>query len=656
MLTQAGSGYSTCDGLDVTRWREDATSDCWGQYFYIRDLDGGGAWSAGRQPLAGDADDYETILGSDRAVFQRRDGDIETRSEIAVAADADAEVRRITLTNHGVLPRTLDVTSYAEVSLNSRRADQAHPAFAKLFLETEYLPAPPTLLCRRRPRARDQKPIWALHFLAGPERADTAVGVVEYETDRARFLGRGRSAACPAALDSGVALSGTVGPVLDPVFSLRRRVRLAPNTSAVLAFGTALAADRNEAVALARRFSDLAEVERTFQQSRTHSQATLVALGISPEDAALFHRLAAHVLFTGPALRSRESVIGNRLGQSGLWPYAISGDLPIVLARFSSPGQSNLASELIRAHAYWRRCGLVADLVLLHDADPADELHEQLEELVRLGPTSEMADKPGGVFLRGAAEMPAADVMLLEAAARAILRGDDGSLAEQLERAPDARHAAGRPARHSRHDDGHSEQVNPCRRGAVVCERVGRVHARRPGVRPDSSRSRAAAGSVEQRPREPWVRLPDHRGRRRLHLGGQRPDESPDAVEQRPGRRPSGRGPLSPRRGDWGVLVTDAGPLRRRRDDRRPSRAGLHALHQDQPRIRSRPPRLRLRYRSGEADSPSGQQPRRSAQTAVSNFLHRVGAGRAPRAGRTECAVHARLGERRPVRPQRLGG
>jgi cyclic beta-1,2-glucan synthetase len=220
------------------------------------------------------------------------------------------------------------------------------------------------------------------------------------------------------------------------VFSLRRRVRLAPGTSAVLAFGTAIAGDRNEAVVLAQRFSDLAEVARTFEQSTLQTDATLAALGISPEDAALFHRLAAHVLYTGPALRSRESVIGNRLGQSGLWPYAISGDLPIVLGRFSRSGQSNLARELIRAHAYWRRCGLEADLVLLHDADPADELHEQLDELVRLGPTSEMSDKPGGVFLRGAAEMPAADVMLLEAAARAMLRGDAGSLAEQLERVP----------------------------------------------------------------------------------------------------------------------------------------------------------------------------------------------------------------------------
>src|SRR5688572_18158851 len=400
MLTEAATGYSTCDGLDVTRWREDATSDCWGQFFYIRDLEDDRMWSAGRQPVNGEPDESETILGSDRAVFQRRDGDIETRTEIAVAADADVEVRRITLTNHGVLPRMLDVTSYAEVSLNSRRADQAHPAFAKLFLETEYVPEAATLLCRRRPRARDQDPIWCLHFLADAD-AGTAV---EYETDRARFLGRGRSVASPAALDSGVSLSGTVGSVLDPVFSLRRQVWLGANTSAVVAFGTALAADRNEALELAHRFTDLEEVARTFERSRTHSQQTLVALGISQDDAALFQRLAAHVLFSGPALRSRESVAGNRLGQPALWPYAISGDLPIVLARFSSRGPSNLASALIRAHDYWRRCGLKADLVLLHDADPADELHDQLNELVCSGPSSEMANQPGGVFLRSIAE------------------------------------------------------------------------------------------------------------------------------------------------------------------------------------------------------------------------------------------------------------
>jgi cellobiose phosphorylase len=439
VLTEAGSGYSTRDGLDVTRWREDATSDGWGQYCYIRDLDDGRAWSAGLQPLGADADDYEATLGSDRAVFRRRDADIETRYEVAVAPDADAEVRRVTLTNHGNRPRTLEVTSYAEIALNDRRADQAHPAFAKLFLQTEYLPAPPTLLCRRRPRARDQEPTWALHVLAGPEGAPgTAVGGVELETDRARFLGRGRSLARPAALESGVALTGTIGSVLDPILSLRRRVRLAKGASAVLAFGTAVATDRDKAVALARRLSDLAEVARTFEQAGIHNQAALAELGIAPQDTARFQRLAAHVLFTGPALRSRESVTGNRLGQSGLWPHAISGDLPIVLGRFAAASELDLAGELLRAHAYWRRCGLVADLVLLNDAGPADknELQRRLEELVRLAATAELVDKPGGVFLRAAAAMPAEGVMLLEAAARAILRGGDGLLAAQLERAP----------------------------------------------------------------------------------------------------------------------------------------------------------------------------------------------------------------------------
>ena len=328
------------------------------------------------------------------------------------------------------------MTSYAEIALNDRRADQAHPAFAKLFLQTEYLSTPPTLVCRRRPRARDQKPICALHVLAGPEIAQgcTTVGAVGYETDRARFLGRGRTAARPAALDSEGVLSGTVGSVLDPVLSLRRRVRLDPGASTVLAFITASAVDRDDAVALAHRYSDLAEVASAFEEARIHDLVTLAALGINREDAARFHRLAAHVLFTAPFLRSQESVVGNRLGQSGLWPHAISGDLPIVLARLAGPDEIGLAGALLRAHAYWRRCGLVADLVLLNDAAPPDELQHALEELIRLGPAADLAGKPGGVFLKTEVGMPPEDVKLLEAAARAILHGDEGTLAVQLNR------------------------------------------------------------------------------------------------------------------------------------------------------------------------------------------------------------------------------
>ena len=429
-LTVAGGGYSVVDGMDVTRWREDVTCDSWGQYCYVRDLDHGLVWSAGRQPLGSRADEYKAELHPDRAAFQRRDGEIETRYEVAVVADANAEVRRVTLKNHGDRPRALEVTSYAEIALNPRRADQAHPAFAKLFLETEYLPATGGLLCRRRPRASDQQPVWALHVLAGAE--GTALGDVQFETDRARFLGRGRSTGNPAALETPAHLSGTVGAVLDPVFSLRQSLKLAPGASTVLAFSTAAPRDRDQAVALSVRFSNLAEVNRVFDEAVQNGTAQLSALELALHDAALFQRLAAHVIITSPLLRSPASVASNKLGQPGLWRFGVSGDLPIVLLRISADTGQELAAQILQAHRYWRWCGLVADLVLLNDA--SDDLRRRLDNLIQSGPTAELADKPGGVFLRDAAALSAEEKTLLEAAARVILRDSDGALAEQLPR------------------------------------------------------------------------------------------------------------------------------------------------------------------------------------------------------------------------------
>ena len=511
-------------------------------------------------------------------------GTLRRATKSSVAPDADAEVRRITLRNEGPRVRTLDVTSYAEVALDQRRADQAHPAFAKLFLETEYLSAPPALLCRRRPRARDQQPIWALHVLSRPEEAPgVTVGDVEYKTDRARFLGRGRSAARPAALDAGSVLSGTVGPVLDPVLSLRCRVRLDPGTSTVLAFGTAIATDRDQAATLAGRLGDPAEVARIFGEAGIHDAAALTALAITAEDAARFRRLAAHVVFTGTALRSRESVAANRLGQSALWPHAISGDLPIVLARLASLDELALAGELLRAHAYLHRCGVVADLVLLNVGGPVDGLHERLEELVARGPVGELTDKPGGVFLRAAEAMSAEDVTLLEAAARAILRGSDGSLAAQLARAPApvtlpaAFIASGGPAT--------PRESHP----PVAVDRLLFGNGLG-GFTPDAQEYIVTVRGHE-RPPAPWsnVLANETFGCLITEAGagytwaGNSADEPPDSVEQRPGLRSAGRGALSPRRGDRRVLVARTGPVRRRDDHCGAARPGLHPLQPDQP-------------------------------------------------------------------------
>src|SRR6516162_8334497 len=373
VITGAGGGSATWGDLDVTRWREDTTRDCWGQFCYVRDRESGTVWSTGHQPICRAADAYEFAFHADRAEFRRLDGDIEICWAVCVASSHDAEVRVISLANRGGRPRDLDLTSYAEVCLNHRRADQAHPAFAKLFLETEFMVGPGALLARRRPRAADDKPVWDVHVVAGGTEP-------EYETDRARFLGRGRTPANPIALCPGGRLWGTTGAVLDPVFSLRRRVHLDPGQTARLAFVTGAAETREAATDLAEHFRELDAADRAFDAAAERGRQEMRDFGLRPDDVALFNRLAGAVVFTGPALRQPDAVAANRQGQPGLWPYAVSGDRPIVLARVAAPDDLPLAHELARWHAYARRRGLDLDLVVL-DQRPgaADQLRADLQ-------------------------------------------------------------------------------------------------------------------------------------------------------------------------------------------------------------------------------------------------------------------------------------
>ncbi len=428
MLTSAGAGYSTWRDLDVTRWREDATRDCWGQFCYVRDISDNSMWSIGLQPLPKAADESEFHFHADRAEFRRRDGDVETRCDVCVVPDADAEVRAVTLLNHGRRHRELELTSYAEVCLNGRRADQAHPAFAKLFLETKFEPRHGALLARRRPRGADEQPVFAIHTSAA---SVSATEEIEYETDRMRFLGRGRTAANPAALDSGARLSRTTGPVLDPIFSLRRRVGLEAGETARIAFVTGAADTHEAAVGIAERFRDFEAIDQAFAGAKSRSQSELRELELTADDVALFNRLAASVVFTNSGFRDLDAVASNRLGQPNLWPHAISGDLPIVLVRVAQADDEAVVRQLLRWCTYTRGRGLKLDLVILDEraGEPADRLRGELET----GVAGELLGKSGGVFFLTADKVPTDDAVLLAAAARAVFAGGGGSLAERID-------------------------------------------------------------------------------------------------------------------------------------------------------------------------------------------------------------------------------
>ncbi|MEO8267063.1 MAG: glucoamylase family protein [Ilumatobacteraceae bacterium] len=449
MVTAAGSGYSRWRDQAVTRWREDVTRDSWGSYLFLRDVDSGVVWSAGHQPSGKEADRYEVIYTEDKAEFSRRDGSIATHLTVVVSAEHDAETRRLTLTNLGTQHRHIEITSYAEIALAPQAADVAHPAFQNLFVQTEFVPGIGALLATRRPRSSLEHPIWAAHVAAVD--AETS-GMVQYETDRARFLGRDHSVRSAVSIIDGRPLSNTVGAVLDPIFSLRYRVSLAPGAAVHATFSTGVAASRAEVLDLADKYRELAVYERAAILSWTQAQVQLHHLGIDSDEAHLFQRLANRILYSDPSLRPSSTLLErNDRGAPGLWAHGISGDLPIVLVRIDEAEDLDIVRQLLRAHEYWRMKLLDVDLVILneHGATYAQHLHDSLETLVRASQSNPVHDGHhgvGGVFILRGEQLTDADRTLLQTAARAVLLSRRGTLADQVIRLERTEAIVPRPA------------------------------------------------------------------------------------------------------------------------------------------------------------------------------------------------------------------
>jgi cyclic beta-1,2-glucan synthetase len=450
MLTAAGSGYSSWRDFAITRWREDATCDHWGSYVFLRDIHSDQIWSAGLQPTGVAGDNYAVVFNEDRAQISRRDGMLATTLEVLVSAEDDAEVRRVTLSNFGAQPREIEVTSYAELVLAPAAADAAHPAFSKLFVETEHLPGFGALLAHRRRRAPDEPEIWAAHLAVVD---GDVVGQREFETDRARFIGRAASVRAPGSVVDGRPLSGSSGAVLDPIFALRRRVRLEPGATARIDFWTMAAATRAETLDLIDKHHDIGAFERAAALAWTQVQVQLHHLGISRAQAGQFQRLAGHLIYAAPTLRPASEIIqAGRGGQPLLWSLGVSGDLPIMLVRIAEVHEIGLVREALLAVEYLRMRRLAVDLVILNEraASYVQDLQTALETLARASQSRPQMGEDGGpghVFLLRADLVPDDVRAMLASVARVVLVAERGRLEDQMANAPEAPTHAPRPLR-----------------------------------------------------------------------------------------------------------------------------------------------------------------------------------------------------------------
>jgi cellobiose phosphorylase len=434
IITNSGGGYSSWKDIAVTRWREDGTLDNWGSFCYIRDAENGNFWSATFQPTLKRPEHYEVIFSKGRAEFRRRDFDIDSHLEIVVSPEDDIELRRLQLTNRTRTSRIIDITSYAEVVLAPRETDLAHPAFSNLFMQSEIIYQRQAILCTRRPRSVGEQTPWMFHLMAvhGAE-----IRNITYETDRLKFIGRGNTIVSPHAMTTAKSLSGSQGSVLDPVVAIQYQIVLEREGSATIDMVTGISGSREGALNLIEKYQDKQMANRVFELAWTHSQVVLRQINASESDAQLYGRLASSIIYANSSLRAEPGIIiKNRRGQSGLWGYSISGDLPIVLLQIEDPANINLVRQLVQAHAYWRLKGLAVDLVIWNEdhAGYRQLLQDQIIGLIAAGIEANVIDRPGGIYVRSADQISNEDRILFQTVARAIISDTKGTLTDQITR------------------------------------------------------------------------------------------------------------------------------------------------------------------------------------------------------------------------------
>lgn len=435
MLTANGSGYSRWNHYAITRFLPDNAEDQQGTFFFLRDTKTGRWWSATGEPTRIAEEEAISVFTDEKAEYQKSVDGIKSTVECIVATEGDGEGRRIELINTTSQDRILEITSYGELVLNTTDADSAHPVFSRMFVETEIADSGATIYATRRKRAPNDPNIHVVHFVTD---ASGAIREAEAETDRRAFIGRGRSLRRPAAFDKDARFQGNQGCVMDPIASIRCRIRVPAHKKVDLIFWT-FAADTKEKLEMqVEHYRQPNVFQREFSMAWTRSQVSLYQIGSRPKDAIDYQKYATSLIYPERLWRLPPEALAENLGkQSDLWPMSISGDYPIFLLRLDNEDDISVLQGLLKAHEYWRICGLTVDLVVLNERSfsYAQDTQRAIDWICEgYRNRNFAADGRQHIFTVRRDQVSEQSFNTLLVSARIVLHAQNGSLAEQLKR------------------------------------------------------------------------------------------------------------------------------------------------------------------------------------------------------------------------------
>ncbi|EJO5348080.1 cyclic beta 1-2 glucan synthetase [Clostridium botulinum] len=433
MISNRGGGYSKKDDITVYRWREDLTSDSKGLFFYIKNINSNNYWSATYEPCKFEGENYKVQFSSDKIIFSRQDGNITTETNITVSQEEDAEIRSINLKNNSEHDRIIEITSYCEATLANYNADLVHPSFSNLFVKTELVEDPFCILANRRKRSQKDKSPWLMQTVAieGEQK-----GTFQYETSRMDFIGRGRNLYNPQAMDNETNLKNSIGPVLDPIVSIRTRVKIKAKANCTVAYTTAFCNSKQEAIKIAEKYRNIDNIKTAFNLSWNHSNLEMKHLGIRSTAANMYQYIASNILFINNNMKEREKYIKDiKLGQQNLWSYGISGDYPIVLVTLDTESKIDIVRQLLSCYRYWKMKNINVDLIIVNTKESSymQPIEDSIISLVSNLGLMNNINKSGGIFLFNKSNMNEEDLNLLKAICRLFIDCNKGALAEQVD-------------------------------------------------------------------------------------------------------------------------------------------------------------------------------------------------------------------------------
>jgi cyclic beta-1,2-glucan synthetase len=437
-LRANGAGVSRWHSFNVTRWRDDPLRDSYGTFFFVRDDGAQELTSLTALPAPGADWRYRTRFLADQVQFDATGPGLQVRTTVLISPEDDTELRNITLHNSGEHTRTLELVSYFEPVLSNPKADEAHPAFANLFVASRWEPSWRALLLSRKPRLHGDAVVAAAHFLAS---ADANVLSIDCMTDRRAFIGRNRTLANPALAAQPLTANGKQVNGLDPIACLRVRLSIAPGATARLSFATAADETIEALMPGIDRYMQPMHVERATRMAATLAQVRLRDLSIAPAQNLALQDLTTILTYTTPRVMSDRGLIDLRQ----IWRFGISGDKPIVLVYIHSMNGMGLINTLLRAQPWWGFGGVACDLVVLNSEPNSYLMPLQREiESLRARVTQQTQnsfprnDTAGFYLLRDQDVVPS-EKAALSSLARAVFTADGRPLEVQVAALHEAR-------------------------------------------------------------------------------------------------------------------------------------------------------------------------------------------------------------------------